>query len=703
MSFDMDMSQFQQVFFEESAEHLASMESILLAMDIDNPNPEDMNALFRAAHSIKGSSATFGFPDMTAVTHDLETLLDRVRKNEIPLTTAIVDASLEARDILNLQLQAHQGGEAVDPDAVTAICAKVKALTGQPVEEKGGKKTTASKKETVEPDAPADSRTGEPVVYQITVPFKADDPKKKLGPEVLKYLRTLGELEVLGRDEERASLRLKSSVSRDEICEAFSFHPSADLVIIEAADGAKPCKEKKPRRKKSVSTESSQVTEAGQTIQAAPDPEKGQQTSPVVSMPVENQETKTPPKSEQKAAAPSPAPAAESSIRVSVDKVDLLINLVGELVITQSMLSQTATAESLVSEHLYDRLLQLERNTRELQETVMSIRMLPVSFAFNRFPRLVRDLAGKLGKQVDLKMIGAETELDRGVIEKIADPLNHLIRNSIDHGLEMPDERIATGKDAKGTVTLSAFHQGGSVVITVEDDGKGLNRERILAKAKEKGIPVSDSMPDADVWPLIFAPGFSTAAVVTDVSGRGVGMDVVKKNIESLGGRVEISSETGKGSTITIRLPLTLAIMDGMSIGVGEQVYIVPITAIAESIRPSLKDIKTIVGQGRVVNVRGEYLPLIAVHEIFNIRPRSASFEEGILMIVETDHGRVAMFVDELLGQHQVVIKNIESNYRKVQGISAATIMGDGSVSMILDVSEMARLGKLGAGMQHAA
>lgn len=699
MSFDMDMSQFQQVFFEESAEHLASMESILLGMDIDNPNPEDMNALFRAAHSIKGSSATFGFPDMTAVTHDLETLLDRVRKNEIPLTTDIVDASLEARDILNTQLQAHQGGQAVDPAAVTAICTRVKALTGQPVDDAAGKKMTAGEKESALADVKTNASTGEPVVYQITVPFKADDPKKKLGPEVLKYLRTLGELEVLGRDEERASLRLTSAASRDEICEAFSFHPSADLVIIEPPEGAKPCKEKKPRKKKAVPAGSGRDPEISQPIQTAPEPSKDQETSPVVAMPVEKQETRTPPRPEQKAA----APAAETSIRVSVDKVDLLINLVGELVITQSMLSQTATAESLVSEHLYDRLLQLERNTRELQETVMSIRMLPVSFAFNRFPRLVRDLAGKLGKQVDLKMVGAETELDRGVIEKIADPLNHLIRNSIDHGLEMPDERIAVGKDPKGTVILSAFHQGGSVVIMVQDDGKGLNRDRILAKAKEKGIPVSDNMPDSEVWPLIFAPGFSTAAVVTDVSGRGVGMDVVKKNIESLGGRVEISSESGKGSTITIRLPLTLAIMDGMSIGVGDQVYIVPITAIAESIRPSMKDIKTIVGQGRVVNVRGEYLPLVAVHEIFNIVPRSRVFEEGILMIVETDYGRVALFVDELLGQHQVVIKNIESNYRKVQGISAATIMGDGSVSMILDVSEMARLGKLGAGMQRAA
>jgi two-component system chemotaxis sensor kinase CheA len=315
----------------------------------------------------------------------------------------------------------------------------------------------------------------------------------------------------------------------------------------------------------------------------------------------------------------------------------------------------------------------------------------------------VRDLAGKLGKLVDLRMVGAETELDRGVIEKIADPLNHLIRNSIDHGLEMPHERIAAGKDARGSVTLSAFHRGGSVVITVADDGQGLSRERILAKARERGLPVSDSMPDAEVWPLIFAPGFSTAAVVTDVSGRGVGMDVVRKNIESLGGRVEIASATGQGSTITIRLPLTLAIMDGMSIGVGDQVFIVPITAIAESMRPSAKDIKTVAGQGKVVNVRGEYLPLVAVHEIFNLRPRNAAPEDGILMIVETDVGRVALFVDELLGQHQVVIKNLESNYRKVPGVSAATIMGDGSVSMILDVSEMAQLGKLGARLQRAA
>lgn len=682
MSFDADMSQFQQVFFEESAEHLASMESLLLGMDIDNPVTDDMHALFRAAHSIKGSSATFGFPDMTAVTHDLETLLDRVRKNEIPLTTAIIDVSLEARDILNLQLQAHQGGEAVDPASVEAICRKVKTLVDQSASAPQSTTATApppcnQAQLASSSQSDAADATGVRVTWLITVPFREDDPKKKLGPDVLRTLRNLGELEVLGRDEQRAQLKLTTGASIDDIKEAFSFHPSSDLIILEAEISAE--------------TASTQPK-----VEAATLPETIAQPvapAPVVMLPPA--ESKPQPK--------TAAPVAESSIRVSVDKVDLLINLVGELVITQSMLSQTASAENLASERLFDHLLQLEHNTRELQESVMSIRMLPCSFVFNRFPRVVRDLAGTLGKEVELKMIGTETELDRGVIEKIADPLSHLIRNSVDHGLEQPEERIAAGKNAKGTVTLSAFHQGGSVVITVQDDGRGLNRDRILSKAKEKGLPVHDAMPDSEIWSLIFAPGFSTAAVVTEVSGRGVGMDVVKKNIESLGGRVEITSKAGKGTTITIRLPLTLAIMDGMSIGVGDQVYIVPITTIAESLRPQLKDIKTIGGQGRVVNVRGDYLPLIAVHDIFNIQSRSNSFEEGILMIVETDLGRVALFVDDLLGQHQVVIKNMESNYRKVPGVSAATIMGDGSVSMILDVSEMARLGKLNASIPQAA
>jgi len=384
------------------------------------------------------------------------------------------------------------------------------------------------------------------------------------------------------------------------------------------------------------------------------------------------------------------AAAAETSIRVSVEKVDQMINLVGELVITQSMLAEIASHLDPVShENLINGLALLERNTRELQESVMSVRMMPINFVFSRFPRVVRDLASKLDKKVQLKMVGEGTELDKGLIEKISDPLTHLVRNSLDHGIEMPDERIAKGKDPQGTITLRAAHQGGNIVIQVLDDGAGLNRDRILAKAREKGIPVSDSMSDADVWQMIFAPGFSTAAVVTDVSGRGVGMDVVKKNIEGIGGRVEIASKAGEGSAITIRLPLTLAILDGLSIAVGDQLYIVPLSFITESLQPNAEDIKEISGQGMVIHVRGEYLPVIALHQIFNITPRVSSPAEGILVLLEAEGKKVALFVDDLVSQHQVVIKSLETNYRKVPGVSGATIMGDGRVAMIMDVGAL--------------
>jgi len=546
MSNDMDMSEFHAIFFEEAQEHLDSMESLLLALDVGNPEDEQLNAIFRAAHSIKGSASTFGFPDMAAVTHDLETLLDRVRKKELALTEEIVDITLVAKDLLRNQLAFHQGGETVDEADIKSICSAIQKLAS-------GENTVVEHK---------------PKVAEIT--------------------------------------------------------EANDVVMPKATTGS----------------------------------------------------------------------TASASIRVGVEKVDQLINLVGELVITQSMLAQTAQVEFIENERLYERLQQLERNTRELQESVMSIRMLPVSSVFSRFPRLVRDLAGQLGKQIELRTFGEATELDRGVIEKITDPLTHLIRNSVDHGIEMPDQRVENGKSAKGILTLSAFHQGGSVIIQIKDDGAGLNRDRILNKARERGLSVTENPTDQEVWALIFAPGFSTADVVSDVSGRGVGMDVVRRNIESLGGRVDIASETGLGTTITIRLPLTLAIMDGMSIGVGDQLYIVPMTAIIESLRPSASDIKFIAGQGRLVFVRGEYLPMIALYEVFGLKPAQKNPEDGILVIVDTELGRAALFVDELLGQRQVVIKSLESNYRKVPGISAATIMGDGSVSMILDVSETVRLGR---------
>ncbi|WP_247646365.1 chemotaxis protein CheW [Deefgea sp. CFH1-16] len=384
---------------------------------------------------------------------------------------------------------------------------------------------------------------------------------------------------------------------------------------------------------------------------------------------------------------------SDSSIRVSVEKVDQLLNLVGELVITQSMLAQNALLlDPVVHEKLLSGVAQLERNTRELQESVMSIRMMPISFVFNRYPRLVRDLASKLNKQVELRMIGENTELDKGFIEKLSDPMTHLVRNSLDHGLETPEVRLAKGKPAQGNLTLKAFHQGGNIVIEVSDDGAGLNRERILSKARERGFNVNDNMPDSEVWMLIFEAGFSTAEQVTDVSGRGVGMDVVRKNIQSMGGRIEIQSMTGIGSTMSVRLPLTLAILDGMSISVSSELYIIPLTFIVESLQPRMVDIKSMAGRGSVINVRGEYLPLIALYEVFNLPTEVKSFEDGIAIILEAEGQKIALFVDDLLGQHQVVVKNLETNYRRVAGVAGATIMGDGHVAFILDIAVLVQM-----------
>ncbi|MHB9087465.1 MAG: chemotaxis protein CheW, partial [Thiobacillus sp.] len=381
-----------------------------------------------------------------------------------------------------------------------------------------------------------------------------------------------------------------------------------------------------------------------------------------------------------------------SSIRVGIEKVDQLINLVGELVITQAMIEQRI---SVLDPIQYERLLnsvgQLTRNTRDLQEAVMSIRMMPMDYVFSRFPRMVRDLASKLGKKVEFVTRGAATELDKGLIERIVDPLTHLVRNSVDHGIEMPEKRRANNKNDTGKLTLSAAHQGGNIVIEVSDDGGGLSRERILDKAKQQGLPVSDTMPDAEVWQLIFAPGFSTAEVVTDVSGRGVGMDVVKRNITAMGGTVDIRSVPGAGTTIAISLPLTLAILDGMSVRVGEEVYILPLGYVIESLQPAAADVKDIAGQGQVVKIREEYLPLIPLYQIFAIEPNFTDPTQGIVVILEADGKKAALLVDALVGQQQVVVKNLESNFRKVAGISGATILGDGGVSLILDVSALLR------------
>jgi two-component system chemotaxis sensor kinase CheA len=621
MSFD--LSQFYQVFFEEAGEHLASMESMLLSLDVSDPSMDDLNAIFRAAHSIKGGAGTFGFTDMTDVTHVLETLLDKLRKQEMNVTTEMVDVFLQAGDAISMQLAAHRGEGEVDQGIIREVCEKLERLASAQIVDavKEHAPVVAKKSKKKIEKAAAQENEDYGFFDAIPAPAAADDG--------------------YGFFDEAPGI----APAGDEQSQGYGFFVEPTPPVAPASANA------------AAINSSLVAAEAHPTRRAA------DRIAP---------------------------PAAENSIRVSVEKVDQLINLVGELVITQAMLAQSASQlDESVLERLQNGLNQLDRNTRDIQEAVMSVRMLPISFVFSRFPRVVRDLANKLNKKIELKTLGEATELDKGLIEKIADPLTHLIRNSIDHGIEMPEKRLAAGKSEGGTITLNAFHQGGSIVIEVADDGGGLNRAKILGKARERGLPVNDAMSDEAVWMLIFEAGFSTAEVVTDVSGRGVGMDVVKRNIADMGGRVELSSAEGHGTRTTIRLPLTLAILDGLSVAVAGQTFIIPLGSIVESLQITKEDLKSVSGEGKLLRVRGEYLPLVALHDIFHIKPSITELTQGIVVIIEAEGIKTALLVDELLGQHQVVIKSLESNFRKVPGMSGATIMGDGKVALILDVAAL--------------
>jgi two-component system chemotaxis sensor kinase CheA len=681
-----DMSQFFQVFFEETEELLTEKEKLLLAIDVADPSMDDIDAIFRAAHSIKGGAATFGLTDMTEVTHILESLLDKIRKGEMSLTAEHVDVFLSANDILRMLRDGHRDGAAVDQDAVNEVLVRLASL---------------SEKAASQPSLPSTGSNIQSVaaenaslrLFHIGLPEVPARDVEALAAE----LGLLGAIEQAIGEDGKLVLHLKTSESRDDILAICSFILDPDdLVITESAASAVPEPEASSRNDASDDdrgygffdnielpaigrTEKPIVLQEGE-IHPAP---CGDSSSTMAT------EVK---KQVRQSAAKAPVNQESTSIRVNIDKVDQMINLVGELVITQAMIEQrTSMLDSMAYQRLLDSVAQLTRNTRDLQQAVMSIRMMPMDYVFSRFPRMVRDLAGKLGKRVDFITQGAATELDKGLIERIIDPLTHLVRNSVDHGIEMPEARIAAGKSEVGKLTLSATHQGGHIIIEVTDDGGGLNEERILAKARQQGLPVSDNMTDSEIWHLIFAPGFSTAEAVTDVSGRGVGMDVVKRNITAMGGYVEIHSAKGLGTTITIFLPLTLAILDGMSIKVGEEVFILPLGYVAESLQPDPADIKEIAGRGRVVKVRGEYLPLIALYQLFAIEPHFTDPTEGIVVILEAEGNKAALFIDELLGQQHVVVKNLESNYRKVAGISGATIMGDGGVALILDVPSILR------------
>jgi two-component system chemotaxis sensor kinase CheA len=728
-----DMSQFYEIFFDESEELLAEAEHLLLGINVEDPDIEELNAIFRAAHSIKGGAATFGFSDMTEITHVLENLLDRIRKNEMALTVEHVDAFLAAKDVLKMEVYGHRLDIEVDLEQVAEVKAKLKAfadaggveIKAAPVAQTKAPAPVAEAALVVDdtPVAEAAPVAGGPTVFNIALPEVTDKDLENLKEE----LALLGEAEAIKQNDGHAVIKLTTNDSTEsDIISICSFIVDANALVITTVNAAAPMAEAKPAEPDDgkvkvvgevgyglFEEEGKEKVEEGYGFFAPFKPHESAEQPQLV----DDNAKLTPQNSGQpetaeaaKEAAPAakekrnqgrrandkaPAEAETISIRVGIEKVDQLINLVGELVITQAMIDQRVSSLDLIhNEGLINSVTQLTRNTKDLQESVMSIRMMPMDFVFSRFPRMVRDLAGKLDKKVNFVTKGSTTELDKGLIEKIVDPLTHLVRNSVDHGVETPEKRRAANKDEAGTLTLSASHKGGSIVIEVMDDGAGLDRDKILAKAASNGLDVSESMTDTEVFGMIFAPGFSTATVVTDVSGRGVGMDVVKRNIDAMGGTVEIRSALGFGTTISIALPLTLAILDGMSVALGRNLYVVPLNLIVETLQPVAEDIKTVTGEGHMVHVRGEYLPIISLHKMFNQPTEITDPTKGVLVLIEAEGKKSALFVDRLVGQQQVVVKSLETNYKKIPGVSGATIMGDGSVALIIDVPAIIQMGQ---------
>jgi two-component system, chemotaxis family, sensor kinase CheA len=661
-----DMSQFHGVFFEESFEGLEIMESELLELDLNDPDIEAINKIFRAAHSIKGGSGSFGFSDVTNFTHVLETLLDGVRAGNHKLIQCEVDLLLTSVDCLRDMLSASRDGTDVDKENIQLIQNELEKVLGN---DSNNEPSSDTKVKEVDNNSQNNQTTSDwhiDFVPHINLFQTGNDPLR-----MFRELEEFGELTIevniskfppfTEYDIEECylswKLHFQTDVNEDKIKEVFEWVEDDCELNIENI---------KQQQTGEVETESN--------------------NSPVAEIAANDRRKST----DRRGSANSES----TSIRVNTDKIDALINMVGELVITQSMLSQFSEDFDVNNiDKLCEGLKQLERNTRELQENVMQIRMLPISFSFNRFPRLVHDLSSKLDKKIELKLSGEATELDKTVMEKIGDPMVHLVRNSIDHGIEMPEDRIAAGKPETGTVHLNAYHEGGNIVIEIEDDGAGLNKERILQKAIERGLVKEDEvLSDNKINELIFRAGFSTAEQVSDVSGRGVGMDVVRRNIHDLGGVVEIKSEEGKGSIFTIRLPLTLAILDGQLIRVGNQTYIIPLVSIIESLQTNQDHTKSIAGDAELYRLRDDYIPVVRLHSVFNIQCDSKKLDDGLLVVVEAEGQKVGLFVDDLLAQQQVVIKSLETNFQKVEGVSGATILGDGTVAMILDVSSLIKL-----------
>lgn len=676
-----------QAFFEESSELLADFEAGLLRLEKSPEDAELLNRIFRSAHTLKGGSSMLGFEEIAHFTHTLEDLLDQLRKGQRTATAAVVDALLDSVDVLRgLLTRAQEGtgaGAPEETETAERVLGRLRALLSDE-----SPSEPPSKPRPV-PSAPPAVET----LYDIQFDPPPDFLRRGLDPiQILRHLTELGEIlhvaadtdklpPLAGMDPERCYLtwriRLLSGRPQADIESCFEFVGQPEAVRIDTL-----------------------LMDAGETspAPAAPDPVDTER-APEIHSP-----SPKPPGSEAKvphSATDSGLPRRRASdreestsIRVPIDKVDRLINLVGEMVITQSMLAQTVSSFTLAKlPQLQEAVSQMDRHARELHERMMAVRMLPIKTLFARFPRVVRDLAAAAGKQVVLEVSGEETELDKTVIEKISDPLTHLIRNSVDHGIELPEERRTAGKPEAGRVELKAYQQGGNIYVEVVDDGKGLDRERIVAKGVQNGLVAADQvLSDEEAFSLIFRPGLSTAERITEVSGRGVGMDVVKKNVEALNGSITIESGKGQGTRFRIKLPLTLAIMDGQCLQVGEQVYFLPLVAITESVRPARRTIHTVAGRGEVVMVRDKPLPILRLHRLFGLEPKSEDPTQGLVVIFEYEGKLAALLVDELLGQQQVVIKSLESNFKKIEGIAGATILGDGRVALILDVPGLMNL-----------
>jgi len=694
-----NMAEFHQVFFEESHEHLESMEQLLIALDLQSPDPEELNTIFRAAHSIKGGSGIFGFTALTSVTHVMENLLDKVRKGTFELSSGVIDLLLKTVDTLSHILSLYREDSPIDWQQVEfAKNQLIAALNGEPFSITHSNETFTSPIQTAVPH----TATVLPKACDendLGFGFFEDDVKLTLAIENQDFgffdeAYIAKEISIDDLSKTVTNSQQLSTAPDDDLGFGFfesltaeSIDSEIDALVQIKTNPAHPIIEpiaepishhsaaKVPRYTGKVTqTEKTEPTDLV-TSNASNQHVASAVTSPQTTVATKKVNTTT----------------QDATLRVETSKIDTLVNLAGELVITQSMLTLIGNELSgELGERLKTALVELERNTREMQEAVMSVRMLPVSFVFNRFHRLVRDLSEQLGKNVNLVIEGGNTEIDKGMIEKLVDPLTHLVRNSLDHGIEKPEVRRALGKAETAQLSLKASQRGGSIVIAVHDDGAGLHRERILQKARENNMPVADNMPDKLIWQLIFTAGFSTAKEITDVSGRGVGMDVVRRNIEALGGRIDIDSVAGHGATFEIQLPLTLAIVDGMSVSVGNQIYILPLVHIIESIQPHNEQLTSFAHE-RLIRVREEYLPLLNLHQLMEIDPFAKRPEEGIVVLLESNNKRFGLFVDALVGQQQVVIKSLEKHYRRIPGVSGATIMGDGSVALILDVESLAQ------------